>query len=138
MGYSENAKAYHIYIPENRKIVIRRDVKFMEEKAFRRSLEMAMNTQVEEDPLFQPQQPTKDGSSASPRHKDFEESYFEEEKSGEQENPLTTSGRTSRELQQFLRDAKEFVGVPRDGKKVRRHPDRYQALVAKVREPSNC
>ena len=37
VGYSENAKAYCIYIPENRKIVVRRDVKFMEERAFRKS-----------------------------------------------------------------------------------------------------
>ena len=58
VGYSENAKAYRIYIPENRKIVVRRDVKFMEERAFRRSWEMATDTQIEEDPLVQPQQPT--------------------------------------------------------------------------------
>ena len=51
VGYSENAKAYRIYILENRKIVVRRDVKFMEERAFRRSQEMATDTQVEEDPL---------------------------------------------------------------------------------------
>ena len=30
VGYSENAKAYRIYIPESRKVVVRRDVKFME------------------------------------------------------------------------------------------------------------
>ena len=37
VGYNENAKAYRIYIPESRKVVVRRNVKFMEEKAFRRS-----------------------------------------------------------------------------------------------------
>ena len=51
MGYSENAKAYHIYILESRKIVVRRDVKFLEERAFRKSREMAIDTQIEEDPL---------------------------------------------------------------------------------------
>ena len=37
MGYSENAKAYRIYIPKSRNVVVRRDVKFLEETAFRKS-----------------------------------------------------------------------------------------------------
>ena len=36
-GYSENAKAYRFYIPESKKVGVLRDVKFMEERAFRRS-----------------------------------------------------------------------------------------------------
>ena len=32
VGYNENAKAYRIYIPESRKVVVRRDVKFMKEE----------------------------------------------------------------------------------------------------------
>ena len=43
MGYNENAKAYRIYIPESRKIVVRKYVKFLEERAFRESREMATN-----------------------------------------------------------------------------------------------
>ena len=31
VGYSENAKVYHIYISESSKVVVQRDVKFMEE-----------------------------------------------------------------------------------------------------------
>ena len=57
LGYSENAKAYHIYIPKSRKVVVRRDVKFMEEKAFRRSRELPSAMQSEEEPLVQPQKP---------------------------------------------------------------------------------
>ena len=109
----------------------------MEERAFRRSREMATDTQVEEDPLVQTQRPTEGGSSFSPWHKDSKEISSEEEQVGEQANPPTTNGRTSRELQQILRDVEEFVGVPRDGKRVRRQPDRYQALVAQVGEPSS-
>ncbi len=37
VGYSKNPKAYRIYIPENRKIVVRQDEKFMEDRAFRKS-----------------------------------------------------------------------------------------------------
>ena len=53
MGYSENAKAYYVYIPERRKVMVRRDVKFLEERAFRKSREMATDTQIEEDALVQ-------------------------------------------------------------------------------------
>ena len=35
VGYSENAKAYRIYLPGSRKVVVRRDVKFMEDRAFK-------------------------------------------------------------------------------------------------------
>ena len=37
VGYSENAKAYTIYLPGSMKVVVRRDVKFREDRAFRKS-----------------------------------------------------------------------------------------------------
>ena len=37
VGYSENAKAYRIYILGSRKVVVRQDVKFTEDKTFRKS-----------------------------------------------------------------------------------------------------
>jgi hypothetical protein len=39
VGYSEILKAYQIYIPSQWRVVLRRDVRFEEGKAFRRSLE---------------------------------------------------------------------------------------------------
>ena len=39
VGYDETAKAFRIYLPSQRKVVVRRDVKFEEERAFRRSRE---------------------------------------------------------------------------------------------------
>ena len=69
VGYNKNAKAYRIYIPESRKVVVQRDVKFMEERAFKRSREMPSATQPEEDPLVQPQRPAEDNTVSSPRHK---------------------------------------------------------------------
>ena len=40
VGYSETLKAYRIYIPAKRKVVVRLDVKFEEKRAFRRSWEL--------------------------------------------------------------------------------------------------
>jgi len=37
VDYNEMSKAYMIYMPGNRRIIMRRDMKFREEKAFRRS-----------------------------------------------------------------------------------------------------
>ena len=62
------------------------------------------------------------------------EQQEQEEELGE---PPTTNGRTSREVRQTLRDAEEFLGAPRIDKRKRRQPDRYQALVAHVEEPSS-
>ena len=36
-----------------------------------------------------------------------------------------------------MKDAKDFVGVPRNEKRQRKQPKRYQALVAQVEEPSS-
>ena len=36
VGYDETSKAFRIYLPSHRKVVARRDVKFEEERPFRR------------------------------------------------------------------------------------------------------
>lgn len=46
-------------------------------------------------------------------------------------------GRTGRELRQTLRVAEEFIGAPRNNKRERKQPDRYQELVAQDGEPAN-
>ena len=40
VGYSDTSKAFRIYIPALRRVVLRRDVKFEEEKAYSRSREL--------------------------------------------------------------------------------------------------
>jgi hypothetical protein len=37
VSYSETSKGYRVYIPSKRKTVIRRDVKFEEDRAYRKS-----------------------------------------------------------------------------------------------------
>ena len=45
VSYDETSKAFRIYLPAQRKVVVRREVKFEEEKAFRRSLDSEMEDQ---------------------------------------------------------------------------------------------
>ena len=37
MGYDETVKDFHIYLPSQRKVVVRMDVNFEEERAFKNS-----------------------------------------------------------------------------------------------------
>lgn len=48
MGYNETSKAYRIFIPGTRRIIVRCDVKFMEDKAFRRSKDLPTEHQSEQ------------------------------------------------------------------------------------------
>ena len=96
MGYSENAKAYKVYLPGSRKVVVRRDVKFMEDRAFRKSREMPFEEQSKDDLLVQPLRLAETSTNNSPKGK-----ASEQEESREEEELIdlpTTSGRTSQEF----------------------------------------
>ena len=45
VGYDETSKAFHIYLPAQRKVVVRREVRYEEERAFRKSRESEMEEQ---------------------------------------------------------------------------------------------
>ena len=47
VGYSETSKAFRIYIPAQRRVVVRQDVEFEEDKAFRRSWELEYLDQLD-------------------------------------------------------------------------------------------
>ncbi len=97
----------------------------MEDRAFRKSREISFEEQSKDDPLVHPLQQAQTSASISPKGKTPEVEPREEE---EQVDIPTTSGRTSRELRQMLQDAEDFVRAPRNEKRERRQPDRYQAL----------
>jgi hypothetical protein len=50
MGYSDSSKAYRIYILEQHKIKVSRDVTFNEEMAFRKSIEEIIEEEEFEEP----------------------------------------------------------------------------------------
>ena len=45
MGYVKTSKAFHIYLLSQRKVVVRREVRFEEERAFRKSRESEQGEQ---------------------------------------------------------------------------------------------
>jgi hypothetical protein len=50
VGYSDSSKAYRIYIPEQHKIEVSRDVTFNERMAFRKSIEEIIEEEELEEP----------------------------------------------------------------------------------------
>jgi hypothetical protein len=59
VGYNESSKAYHIYIPSQRQIEVRRYVNFEEEVAFRRARgsQMDIDSERQEDIVPSPPHP---------------------------------------------------------------------------------
>lgn len=120
----------------------------MDDRAFKKSREMPTKDQSADVPLAQQEQggqvskqtpgsSTVTSNSISSGVGDA--GSFQQMEPWEEEliEPPTTSGRTSREVRQTLRDTKEFVGAPITDKRQRRQLYRYQALVAQVEEPSS-
>jgi hypothetical protein len=103
VGYSETSKAYRVFIPDQRKTVISRDVKFEEDFASRKSHEPIPVTEDEEQEALkaEPGSPMASSSGQQP--------------SGEEEEPLAPSSsvRRPRWFTQTLRDAQEYVEAPR-------------------------
>ena len=58
VGYDETMKDFRIYLPSQRKVVVRRDVNFEEERAFRRSIELEQGEQQVPTPQFVTQVPS--------------------------------------------------------------------------------
>jgi hypothetical protein len=51
VGYSNSSKAYRIYIPEQHKIEVSRDVTFNEKMAFKKSIEETIEEEENEEPI---------------------------------------------------------------------------------------
>jgi len=65
VGYSKSAKVYRIYLPWIMKVVVRQDVKLMEDRAFRKYREMPSEEQSKDESLVKPLQPAKAKNSPS-------------------------------------------------------------------------
>ena len=49
VGYSETSKAYRVYIPARKRIIVSRDVQFDEDRALRRSIDLPTEQQPTHD-----------------------------------------------------------------------------------------
>ena len=58
VGYDETSKAFRIYLPAMRKVVVRREVRFEEEWAFRKSRESMQGEQLVPTPQVASQVPS--------------------------------------------------------------------------------
>jgi hypothetical protein len=162
VGYSEVAKAYRIYIPPLRKVVVSRDVRFEEDRAFARSLESSRADEVDaelpdiaDSEGAQPQLSGTPFSEVTGSPCTALESQVQHvqsdgaQTSGSQSvaaspeaislgqrdltSPLTTPGkRKPRWFQETLKEAIENVGEPKDQVRQRRPPVRLGAYLALV------
>ena len=127
VGYSETSKAYRIFILGTKRIIVRRDVKFMEDKAFRRSRDLPAKDQNEQ-PTEAPgvAQPSQGQESSSTVTSTSIESSGEDSQNMEQlvqhdmhlediEVDISSSivGSRNCEVEETQRDTQEFVGAPR-------------------------
>jgi hypothetical protein len=127
VGYCETSKAYRVYIPEQRKIVVSRDVKFEEDFASRKSHEPipVIEDEEHEASKVEPWSPKTQTISSSGR-----------KTSGEEET-LAPSSFISRPpwFTQTLRDAQEYVGAPwrtfRESRPLKKFPT-YMALMRNI------
>ena len=104
MGYTNTPHNYRVYFPANRMKVIRRDVRFYEEKAMRLSFERELDLHADEEPLV-PKYESQDVEQPQDEDHGVEETTHAE--------PSTRNGRKhTREAERLMLDATENVGAP--------------------------
>jgi hypothetical protein len=115
VGYSETSKAYRVYIPSTRKIVERRDIKFEEERAFRKSLQDKNILEVEV-----PQQ------EEVPFRQSLDPPIEGQQKEGK---PTSSRKRKPKWAEQLLKEASEQVKSPKTSVKASIPPQRHSDVL---------
>jgi hypothetical protein len=161
VGYSEVSKAYQIYIPSLRRVVVSRDVRFEEGRDFQRSLESRVSVEDDaEAPIdvsegarpqvfgtpvsgvtgspctasgSQSEGVQSEGAEASGSQSIETRLEVDTLGQGDLTSPLTTSGkRRPRWFQETLKEAKENVGEPKRQFRESRPPVRLGSYLALV------
>lgn len=141
VGYSETSKAYRVYIPTLRKTMVRRDVKFEEERALQKPNNL-MNEGEQSPTIEAAQFPQTSITQVGEQSEQVEQGDQKEESIIPQPQIPITEKRRNRATEQTLREAQEYVGDPQDSVRQRRAPRRYSDYVALMSElievkPSN-
>jgi hypothetical protein len=121
VGYSETSKAYRIYISALRKTVVRRDVKFEEDRAFRRSHDSPPTETEEQEALKVEERSTTQVSD--PRSSDQDQ-----EAPSTQEATTTSGKKRPRWLQETLKDAEKHA-TPKGTFRESRPPHKYSSYM---------
>jgi hypothetical protein len=162
VGYSETSKAFRIYLPSLRKTVLRRDVRFEEDGAFRKSRGTERGEQSSSQIQVSPQQTTVTQSSGPPVSVTGSQSSgsqaIDPQVSGSGTSGSTTGSLSSADgveqgesppqdttserrkpkwLRDILSDAQGSVGNPKEAVRESKPPERfcsYIAMVSNIRE----
>jgi reverse transcriptase-like protein len=156
VGYSETSKAYRIYIPALRKTVLRWDVRFEEDKAFRRSRDMDQGKQQasqvhgsspqstgsqvsgvtgsqvtgSQSTGFQSTDPSGTGSQIAGTSSSGTQSVTRDEQEEFPPQEATSGRRKPKWLQDTLKEAQETVGYPKRIVRESKQPERFCSYLA--------
>ena len=103
MGYNDTPHNYRVYLPDSRKIVVRQDIKFHEEKAMKCLLEREPHLHADEELLV-------------PKDESLDVDHPQEEVHGVEETthaaPTIRGRKHTTEAERLAQDAKRVVGAP--------------------------
>jgi hypothetical protein len=141
VGYNGTSKAYHVYIPALRKTVVRRDVKFEEDKSLKKALDTGPTTPRDQELKTLKGEETKVLGTCTFTYAQTSEQDEEHVAPPVHDTPLSRRKKT-RWVEQTVREAQEYVDAPRTSVRESRAPHRYSIYMAQMRElleakPSN-
>jgi hypothetical protein len=133
--YSENSKAYRVYVPAFRKTVVKRDVNFEKDIALTKAQGIVPSTTGDQE--FETQKEEETRVTGTNIYAQTTEQDEEQEAPPVQDTPSSSRRRKTRWVEQTLREAREYVGAPRTYVRESRAPQRfsnYMALMSKLLE----
>jgi hypothetical protein len=125
VGYSDSSKAYRIYIPEQHKIEVSRDVTFNERMAFRKSIEET----IEEEEI---EEPNEGNTESKNNEKDQSDHPMEPCENIDPDN-IPKSKKRPAWLEATLQDA-ERIKVPEGTSRKSKRPKRFSSYAAYMKK----
>ena len=110
-GYTETPHNYRVYFPNSRMTVVRRDIKFDEEKAMRLSLERELDLHAEEELLV----PKDESQDVDQPH----EEVHGVEEATHADSSIKNGRRCTMEADRLRLDAAQNVGAPTSQRRLR-------------------
>jgi hypothetical protein len=121
VGYSDSSKAYRIYIPEQHKIEVNRDITFNERMAFKKSIEET----IEEEEI---EEPNEESTESENNEKDQPDHPMEPCENIDLDN-IPKNKKRPAWLDATLQDA-ERIKVPEGISKKSKRPKRFSSYAA--------